>query len=406
MDGIRQGISGWVWILLDGEQLERFLNLCRARNILLRKVNITKEGKMTAILSIKDCFRLRPILRKTRVHIHILKKRGLPFFLERAKKKKAFLTGAFLCALLLIFLSGRIWSIRIEGNVSASTPELLRFLTEQGITCGLPKREISCSSIAAMVRQEYPAVTWVSARIEGARLLLFVREAARLQNREEEASPASLVSSLDGEIVHMVTRKGTPAVGVGDVCKKGDLLIAGWVDIRNDSQEVVRRELVRADGDVYVRRRISYEEGFLLRQKIRKDGEEKKTFYSLQIGDWRLDLAGKKEKSAKRVTELFPLRLTEGFVLPVIWGRITDTPQINAVYTMTQEEARSLAVRRLCLYQEKIIKKGVQILENNVKIEVNDTRCISRGTFTVVEKTEAFVPSVQNAPTERKPQDG
>ncbi|MDO5134643.1 MAG: sporulation protein YqfD [Eubacteriales bacterium] len=399
-------LQGYVILLLEGGQLERFLNLCRGRAILLGKITITEAGRMTAIVSLRDFFRLGPIRRKTGVHIHILKKCGFPFFLQRSKRRKAFLLGSLLCLLLLFFLSGRLWSIRIQGNVSASTPELMGFLTDRGITHGISKKSISCSEIAAMVREEYPAVTWASARLEGTRLILSIREGKAEMEKRQQEGRGSLAAEVGGEIVSMVTRAGTPAKRTGEWCSPGEILIAGWVDIKNDSQEVVRREYLAADGDVYVRRSLPYEESFsrTQRRRVLEEGERRR--FSLQLGSWYFSLAGRKREGDCRRTELFPLRLTESFVLPITLGRITDTPQRVETVFLTPEESRELALLRLRLYEEKLMKKGVQISGNDVKIEVDDARCVSRGALTVIEKTGRLVPSAEEVPTERILQDG
>ena len=70
--------------------------------------------------------------------------------------------------------------------------------------------------------------------------------------------PCNLISDLDGKIVNMVIRNGTPLVKTGDICKQGDILVSGEVPILNDSQEVVRVEYVPADADIYVRHQIAY----------------------------------------------------------------------------------------------------------------------------------------------------
>ena len=47
-----------------------------------------------------------------------------------------------------------------------------------------------------------------------------------------------------------------------------------------------------------------------------------------------------------------------------------------------------MALKRLQLYEEKLIEKGVEIYANNVKIETNHTACVSKGTLEVIEKQE------------------
>ena len=120
--------NGYIRIRVEGEQTERFLNLCKGKKICIKKLCRHPNGELTGILAIKDFFLLGPIHRKTGVRIHIIEKHGLPFFFFRSKKRKAFFLGILLCIALLFFLSGHIWNIHVEGNHYRSTGEILDFL--------------------------------------------------------------------------------------------------------------------------------------------------------------------------------------------------------------------------------------------------------------------------------------
>lgn len=50
------------------------------------------------------------------------------------------------------------------------------------------KEGLSCSEIAAEIRKKYPDITWVSAKLEGTRLLLTVREGIFIQTTEERTN--------------------------------------------------------------------------------------------------------------------------------------------------------------------------------------------------------------------------
>ena len=251
-------LHGFLEISVSGDQLERFLNLCHARAVSLERIRYLSEKNITTRISINDFRKLLPIHRKTRVRIHILKKRGLPFLLLRIQKRKCFTAGFLLCVVLLLWLSGHIWNIHIDGNVKNSTPQLLEFLDQQGITHGIRKNQVNCTRIADLLRKNYPDITFVSARVQGTRLLLTIQEENLTEDIQQTNSPCNLISDLDGKIVNMVIRNGTPLVKTGDICKQGDILVSGEVPILNDSQEVVRVEYVPADADIYVRHQIAY----------------------------------------------------------------------------------------------------------------------------------------------------
>ena len=167
-----------------------------------------------------DFFRLRPLRNKTGVHIQIIQRRGMPFFFLRNKKRKAFFTGMILGGILIFFLTGRIWNIHIEGNVRNSTGEILDFLDKQDINHGMSKKKINCSEVAAAVRKNFPEITWVSARIEGTRLILNIQEGIIPPKTNSNTSPCNLLADKDGVITDMIVRRGIPVKKPGDSCKK------------------------------------------------------------------------------------------------------------------------------------------------------------------------------------------
>ena len=80
--------KGYIKIRIRGEQTERFLNLCRGRNICVRKLLRHPDGELTGIIAIRDFFLLGPLHRKTRVRIHIVEKHGMPFFFYRERERE------------------------------------------------------------------------------------------------------------------------------------------------------------------------------------------------------------------------------------------------------------------------------------------------------------------------------
>ena len=401
-------LMGYIIILVRGEQTERFLNLCKNRGIVFRNLCLNENGELKASMNARDFFRLYPIHQKTKVHIHILEKHGMPFFFVRNKKRKAFFIGIILCFFLIFGLSARIWNIHIEGNIKNSTPEILSFLEEQGITHGILKNEIDCSALAAAVREKYEEVAWVSARIEGTRLILTIQEGDFLDTIEDmDDDPCNITADIDGEIVKMVTRSGVPLKKTGETCEKGDILVLGRVDIMNDSQEVVRYEYVQADADIYVRHFISYYYELPLNyEKEQFTGESKRGVY-LKVGDYFLEFGIQKKDGWKITAEDISVRLTENFVLPVSLGRITAKKYEKYKSSYSEEEAKDISWQHLQRYEEKLMEKGVQISANNVTIEVNHKNCISSGRLEVIEKIGIEAPvEILEQPLERTTTNG
>ena len=69
--------KGYVYVRLSGYAPERFLNLCGSHDILIWNLKSTEDGYEFCI-SVAGFKQLRPILKKTRTHIRIQKRYGMP----------------------------------------------------------------------------------------------------------------------------------------------------------------------------------------------------------------------------------------------------------------------------------------------------------------------------------------
>ena len=400
-------IPGFVRVSVKGQQCQRFVNLCRGREMDLKRIIRTGETELQLTMKVADFLQISPLRRKTGVHIHILKKKGPLFFLLFCKRRKMIPAGFLAVCCLLFFLSGRVWNVEIRGNILNPTPQLMSFLKEQGVCFGVSRKKISCSALAASLRREFPEITWVSAGFSGTGLRFEIREGTAGEKAEPEERFCSLFSTLDGVIDSMVTRQGTPLVRAGDEIKKGQELVSGIVDITDDSQEVIRYAYVQADADIYIRHNVSYYDTFSLNLKKKAPDGKARRFFFLQIGNLRLDLSPGVRKNEERLIREYPARVTENFILPVLAGTVTVQKYALQKETLTEQAAKKQAVQRFYNYEEKLIQKGVQISENNVKIEINYQDCVSRGTLNVIEKTGREAPTEKKAqPKERTPEDG
>ena len=308
---------------------------------------------------------------------------------------------------LLFFLSGRVWNVEIRGNILNPTPQLMSFLKEQGVCFGVSRKKISCSALAASLRREFPEITWVSAGFSGTGLRFEIREGTAGEKAEPEERFCSLFSTLDGVIDSMVTRQGTPLVRAGDEIKKGQELVSGIVDITDDSQEVIRYAYVQADADIYIRHTIAYYDTFPLDMEKKVWSDKKKTRFFFQLENWFLDFSSPLKENEERLVSREPLFSIGIFRSPVTLGIAAIGKYEVQKKQLTEDAAKKQAIQRLYAYEEKLIEKGVQISENNVKIEIKHQDCVSRGTLTVIERTGREAPTEKKTqPKERTPEDG
>ena len=388
--------KGYVRIRLKGYSPERFLNLCRTHNILLW--DLQNQGLSYEMsMSISDFRRLRPMLRKTHSRMELLERHGLPFFLFRYRKRKMFFAGILFAAAILYSLSFFIWNIHIEGNVSLSTEVLLAYLEEEQVVHGMLKKDVDCEDIRRSLRIRFPDIVWVSAEIRGTRLIIRMKEnrdGFEIQEEGKEEGPQDIVASRDGVLVSILTRSGVPQVMAGDEVKAGDVLISGTLDILDDAGTVIHHRYVSADGTIYARTEYPYEDTFLLSHEEKVyTGRKRRAFY-LEMGEKRLAFGGLPDSfsNSSILKKEYPLHLTENFYLPFVFGSVLREEYEILVRPYTKEEAESLAEARLEDFKKKLREKGVQIIENNVKIRTTDYYCQARGNIYVIEEIGRAVP--------------
>lgn len=375
-------------IRLTGYSPERFLNLCSHHRITLWGLrSVGTEYEMC--ISISGFKRLRPLVHKTRTKVVILERHGLPFILHHYKNRKLFAGGALLGAVLLYVMSMFIWNIHVEGNYSLSDEVILKYLESVQIVHGMAKRDVHGEEIEAGLREHFPEITWTSAEVKGTRLIIHVQENEDIASEEiPDEDPADLRASGDGTIVSMIVRSGTPAVSEGMEVQKGDMLVESLVEIINDAGEAANTYYVHADADIRIQRTEHYRESFDM-QYVKKvyTGRTRTSFY-LTLGNKRLDFRflhmDTYEQSDSIASEL-PLRITENYYLPVTLGKITEQEYVPEEAVYTKEEAVALAKEEWALFSEKLRIKGLQIIENNVKIEINGDVCTAEGDYVVEE---------------------
>ncbi|MGN0158048.1 MAG: sporulation protein YqfD [Brotaphodocola sp.] len=362
--------AGYLRVRLTGYSMERFLNLCMTRKLVIWNLHY-EDHACWFLVTVPDFRRMKPLVRKAQVHLKILGRYGLPFFLYRNRKRKPYVIGVVVFFLILFLLSEFIWNIRFEGNERFTDDELTTYLSRQNVHYGMCKRGVDCDRLEDAIRSDYPDITWVSVSISGTQLMVRVRENEEIRELpEEDNMPSDLVSDKNGIITRMIVRSGIAKAELGEEITNGQLLVSGMVPITDDSGEVVSNQYVRADADIVVRTKLSYTERLPLRTEDRSFTGKRRRGLRLQVGSlsflWMFP--GKTQNLWEYQRECRQVVLMEDFYIPVWYETISAREYSYYERDWTEEE---LEEQKLSINQQKIHnlqKKGVQIIENDVKI--------------------------------------
>ena len=398
-------VSNQVRCLVTGEETLRFVNLCRNNGIELRHL-VRRENAIQMEIDAENFKKLRPLVRKTHVKIHILNRHGPAFFFYRHKRRWWFLLGMTVFAGMIYILSLFVWQIDIDGNRKYTDALILQALAQMDVKTGCRKSEIDLPEIEEELRIMYNEITWVSASIAGTKLQIELREGdlkisessgggqtgnvKRVENREnnpktqngesETDLPANLVSDEDAIITNLVVRRGTVAVRYGDEVKKGDVLIEGKVYIYNEDETLKKVDYLTAEGDVFGKYQELYEKHYQRKHEVRSyTGKNYRELGVAIVGKsfclpvWENIL--KKQLEENTLSEVWSwkkqFRLTPTFYLPFALEYTEYVPYENVVEEYTDEVIKKMAEEELQKYLNELEKKGVQIISNSVTISLD-----------------------------------
>ena len=220
-------VKGWLKIELYGKDVTRFLNLCSKHGIDFWNLACIDSEHVSCCISLGSIYNLRPFLRKTKVRMRIILRKGMPFLMFRYRKRKIFF--AILAAMLVFttILSTRIWRIEIIGNTSIGEETLLSYLRKHDISYGTQKESIDNDAMELSLRQDFDPIIWASVYEEGTKLVVCVQEkiASDRIEPEETTGYTDLVAKQDAVVSSIITRNGVPLVKAKDKVKAGDILV-------------------------------------------------------------------------------------------------------------------------------------------------------------------------------------
>lgn len=382
-------LKGYLRIKVIGYSPERFINTCSFHNIYIWNITPCFNSYEMNIYA-SDFKKLKSIIRKTGTKVCIINKYGFPFFLIRNQKRKVFLSGFLISIFLISWFSTYTWKINFIGNQRYSDAILLEFLNQKGIHSGMKRNDIECSQIVKDIRKKYKDIVWVSASIEGCKLKIRIKENENIQfntlekNSSDYKNGTDLVASENGVIKQIITRSGTPLVKEGDSVEKGDILVSGMIPIYNDSGEITDYRLEQSDADIIEEYKIDYFDSISLTKEVKKYYDlDSKSFY-FHIRDYFFFIGSSNNNKQSEIKSNYTTTSFEKIYLcPIDFCMNVSTPYQSDSIMLNNDEIKmklSISFQNFCNNQEK---KGVEIIQNNVKIYKEDKLAIAKGKITL-----------------------
>ena len=380
-------IFGYVRIEIEGYYIERFINICQNKKILIWNLKRQKGVKLYLNIGIKDFKKLKNIARKTNCKIKIKKKKGIPFILHRYKKRKIFAIFLILIALAIYTSSKYVWNIEVQVEDNLKIEQIEEDLADLGLRKGVLKSKIETDKLINELRLKRNDISWIGINLKGTNVIVKAVKADEKPDLLDDSDYCNIVASKSGIITKIIAQNGTAVVNVGDEVNEGDILIAGYME-----GKYTDKRYVHSLGEVQAKIKYSKSEKIYVKQeKLRDTGNEEKKF-QIKFNIFQINFYKtlSKFKIYDTIYTEKKLKIFSNFYLPISVVEITNKEQIKETKEYSKEEIIELGKEKL----SKAIEEDIANKENILEIKVDTTEqedsvevCV---TYEVLENIENY----------------
>lgn len=349
-------VAGYVEISVHGTNPERVLNMALSRGLSIWDIRINDDRHYQLKVSLGGYKALRLLVRSSACKVKIIRKKGLPFLIMRAKRRKVLVLGTFFFCIALYILSSFVWFVEVVGNEQVSAEIILAKAEEQGIKKGVPIARLEKNKITEELLSEIPELSWVGIQVQGTKIVIEVAEKT-FRSHEEQNMPGNLIAREEGRIEELLVLKGMPQVQEGALVKKGQVLILGIVYPQLEISETGEispagePQIVRAKGLIRARVIRSNIEKCAFQEKLIWDTGIEKSVVIIKFFGKEIYLKGTEEipfSNYRLVRQVRPLFVYKGRNLfgPVELISIIYKEQIQEIRDWGIEGAYQEAARR------------------------------------------------------------
>ncbi len=359
-------ICGYVKISVEGYFVERFINICRNKNILLWNIKSKKSTYLYANISPKDFRKLKEIAQKTKCRIKIESKNGLPFILHRYQKRKIFVIFLLLIISTIFILSNFIWNIEIIGNNNISKQEIISTLEENNLKIGTLKPSLQTKNIINNVRLKRDDIAWMGIKLIGTNAIVEIVETEPKPEIINEEDYCNIISDKMGVITKINAANGTALVQPGDIVKPGDILVGGWME-----GKYTGTRYVHSNGEIQARVWYSKKEKMeLIQEQNIQTGEEEKK-YKICINNFAINLSKRlpKFENYDTINENKKLKIFSNFYLPIELQTTIYKETQKEKIEYTNKQAKQILIAKL----EEELGNEIEKKENIVNKQINYT---------------------------------
>ena len=367
-------LIGYLRIAVEGYYIERFINICKNEKIAVWYLKRDKDVNLFLNVGLKDYKRALKIAKKTKCRVKIQKKKGVPFILNRYKKRKIF--GIFLMIIIAatLFSSNFVWNIEIQIENGESIDNIIQDLEETGLKQGEWKNKINTKEIINKIRLKRKDIAWMGIELKGTNAIVKIAKADEKPKIIDENEYCNIIADKTGVVTKINAQNGTAVAKVGDTITKGTPLINGWLE-----GKYTGIRYVHAKGEIEAKVWHTKSTKIFFNQTQKEETGNQENKYTIKFNNFKINLQKKLSKFEIYDTIISEnkFRIFSNFYLPISIEKTTYKEQKEKQVSYTLEQAKNIGIEQLqkeldeeIENKENIVNKNINFYEKEKYVEV------------------------------------
>ncbi len=308
---IVQSLAGSAWLELTSADPMTFFKVAAVAVYDMEKIT---ELQYCFRVARKDVPRLRKLAKKRGETIKLSGKDGVYWALKSLIKRPVLVLGMTALLCLSLWVPGKVFFVRVEGNASVPANQIMEKAQLCGIGFGASRRLVRSEKIKNNLLSAMPELQWAGVNTYGCMAVITVRERNDPQKEPEASGISSILASRDAIVQEMTVLQGSAQVKPGQAVKAGQVLISGYTDCG------IYIQANAAKGEIYGLTQREISAVFPVEYAVRREVMDVDRNFSLIIGKKRINFAkdsGISGGSCAKIVLDYDLVLPGGFCLPV-----------------------------------------------------------------------------------------
>ena len=375
-------VLGYVRITVEGYYIERFINICTTNKILIWNLKREKGVKLYLNIGIDDYYKAIKVAKMQKCKVKIIRKRGIPFLINKYKKRKLFLICLIILILSITISSNYIWNIEIQVENNMEIENIDKDIEEAGLNIGMMKKKVNTQEIINKIRLNRSDISWIGIDLKGTNAIIKIVKATKAPDIINEKETSNIIAKKSGTITKIIAQNGTAVVKQGDEVTENQILIKGEME-----GKYTGTRYVHSLGEVEAIVKYSKTEKIYYKKEENVKTGKKEEKYQIKINKFQINFYKTLSKFEiyDTIEENKKFRIFSNMYLPISVTKITNYELEKNSKNYTVEEAIEVGTQELEKQLEQEIGNNKNILDKSANIEKTEEYVNVIMTYEVLE---------------------